>query len=181
MSLRLVSCSSGSEGTLLTGSHGEVVFVDEQGVTVWLDPAKVGDLGWKIPPVWNPRWLGEDTVAFRPGELFVLTRRENRSFQLLWYWKGGPAEGLTLPLTFQLPESIRNIITDISAHNPCNFKAEMIAEPERNVFPLTIVASRQGLMIKPPTHGFWFVPNADLEAKKAEWMAREKEPLTKIP
>ena len=179
--LSFLWCYLSGDGTLLTGRKGEVVYVNGKGPSTWLDPAATGDLGWKTPPGWNLRWLEEGNVAFRPGELFLLTRRENRSLQLLWYWKGGPAEGLTLPLTFQLPEPIRKTIADISAHNPCNFKAEMIAEPEKNVFPLKIVASRQGLMIKPPSHGFWFVPNADLEAKKAEWMGGEKEPFTKTP
>jgi hypothetical protein len=174
LNLSFLSCCLSGDGTLLTGRKGEVVYVNGKGPSTWLDPVGTGDLGWKTPPGWNARWFEEGNVAFRSGELFLLTRRENRSLQLLWYWEGGPPDGLALPLAFQMPESIRNIITDISGHNPCNFKAEMIAEPEKNVFPLKTVASRQGLMIKPPAHGFWFVPNADLEAKKAEWMAREK-------
>jgi len=180
MSLNILTCTIGEEGTLLTGRAGELVCVNGKTISSWLYPSKPGDFGWKTPPGWNPRWLDEGKVAFRPGELFLLARREDRSFQLRWYWEGGPPEGLDLPLTFQLPAPVQKIIAAISEQNPCNFKAEMIANPEKNVFPLKAVASRHGLMIKPPAHGFWFIPNADLEAKKVEWMAQNKEPLAKI-
>ncbi|MDD5261502.1 MAG: hypothetical protein PHD76_06590 [Methylacidiphilales bacterium] len=174
-----------SEGeALLAGKNGIVIHVNPEGSTVWLDAANPGEWewGWRKPTGWTSQWLMNNALAFRPEDLFILNRKEGQSYELLWYWKGGPSDGLSIPVAFQLPDDIRKTIAAISENgNSSLFNADAIAAPEKASYSLKLIASRHGLLLETPCHGFWFIPNAALESKKADWLAGKRESITKNP
>lgn len=143
---------------LLDGSHAR----GEKTAYGWTDPVEVPQQG---------------DCAYRPKELFRLEKDLGGKFALRWWHEGGPSEGLVIPLSFHLAKSSEESVKTASQYFLEHYSLERLLKPDN----LGLFAAESGLVLASGAYGFWFIPNADLEAKKEEWKAQNKEPIAKIP
>ncbi len=154
--------------TLLAGVKGEAILLDPKAGSprIWLaSPDSSPDLlqaaRWVAPRVNMD--LRFQTASFRRDELFMIDRNGDGQHVLRWWFDGGPREGLEIPLAFAMPEKIVDILKPIPMNHLPAEDMDTIRDPNRSSFKLDMLAIADGVILSRGYHGFWFIPNADLD------------------
>lgn len=166
--------------SLLVGARGDAILVDPAlpAPVVWLSDPKTpsGAARWSLPG--GRMDLRGAQAAFRENELFVIERDGSGRHALRWWFAEGPREGVSIPLAFALPEADAAVIDGLRGELADHIvTVEGIRDPHRVSFPLRILATDSGLVLHHDGNGFWFVPNADLEA----WRSGHSQPEESSP
>jgi len=154
--------------TLLAGARGEVILLDPkaEGPRVWLaSPDSSPDLlqaaRWVAPRVNMD--LRFEKATFRRNELFMIDRNGDGGHVLRWWFDGGPRDGLEIPLAFAMPEKVVDVLKPIPSNHLPAEDFDTVRNPNRGSFTLDILAIADGVILSRGYHGFWFIPNADLD------------------
>lgn len=157
--------------TLLAGARGEAILLDPgaDGPRVWLaSPDSSPDLlhaaRWIAPRVNMD--LRFEKASFRRDELFMIDRNGDGEHVLRWWFGGGPREGLEIPLAFAMPEKVADVLKPIPLNHLPPEDIDTVRNPNRSSFTLDILAMADGVILSRGYHGFWFIPNADLDARR---------------
>lgn len=155
---------------LLVNARGEATRIDPSRAEpeCWLAGARSPDSVrqsalWIMPP--GETNLADGSSAFRNNELFAVRRDGTGIHSLHWWFKGGPREGIDIPLGFELEADERTRLEPLRKSLEGGFvDLDGLKNPNRVFYPLRILATAEGLVLHHSAHGFWFIPNADLNS-----------------
>ena len=118
---------------------------------------------WTMPP--GEANLADGASAFRSDELFAVRRNQTGAHSIRWWFKGGPREGVEIPLRFELGADVLSQLEPLRKALAGGFvDLDGLKDPNRVFYPLRILATVEGIVLHHRAHGFWFIPNADLVA-----------------
>jgi hypothetical protein len=118
---------------------------------------------WQLP---ETRDYFVSNGTFRENELFLLERDGAGVYNMRWWFPSSPREGVVMPLNFILfpqdPSQVKKL-ADVVRDTGLGFEA--LKNPNL-LMPglLHILATPHGLVAYHISHGFWFIPNSDMES-----------------
>lgn len=121
--------------------------------------------GWANASVWTQaegdRERSND-YGFRDKDLFGLIRREKGAHpvELIWYRRGEKVP-VHIPLTFAMDDAATAALQAVLPQNVNTF--EMVKDPEKTPYVLSMTVIPQGICFKALMQGFWFLPFADVD------------------
>ncbi len=101
--------------------------------------------------------------GFRGDDLFCLVTqtREAKKVELVWY-RRGQADPVHIPLNFAMKDDALKALKAVISGDSNTL--QMITEPDKTPFVLSMTVVPQGICFKGLFQGFWFVPFSDIDA-----------------
>ncbi len=160
--------------SLLFNTQGEALFVDPARVAPeWCMAGAKSSAELRAKVAWErpANFSGgefQSGWAFRDREIFATFRDAQGAHWLRWWFPGSPREGVAIPLRFELPAADRALLEKRRGDFTGFITFEAICDPSRALHAFKILATPAGLILTHKAHGFWFIPNSDLENSAKE-------------
>ena len=121
-------------------------------LAAWTDKAL-----WRTPEGLNSNTVSASAFGFTHDDFFMLIKTNENPMRLAlrWYWRGGPPDGLIVPLSFTVPPATMDAIKAKLGASDTYGGIRYLGIPEQDPMSIRMSTAATGLVLEPIRTGIW--------------------------